>query len=231
MSQASHDISAVVFDVNETLSDMSPLRARFEHVGVPGALMSTWFAGVLRDGFALTAAGGFVPFAELAADGLRGLLENRPGWAGDAEEAARYVMAGFAELDVHADVAVGMRRLREAGLRLATMTNGTAELTRGLLDRAGLLGQVELLLDVQGPRAWKPAPAAYHYATGRLGVAAADALLVAVHPWDIDGARRAGLRTAWLRRGTIAYPRVMAQPTLIADDLTTLATRLTRTRS
>lgn len=44
----------VVFDVNETLSDMSPLAARFEDVGAPSLTAQIWFAELLRDGFALT---------------------------------------------------------------------------------------------------------------------------------------------------------------------------------
>ena len=226
MTHPAH-VTAVIFDVNETLSDMSPLRTRFERLGVPGDLMPVWFAGVLRDGFALTAAGGFAPFADIAADGLRAVLEDRPGWSGNAEDAVRYVMSGFAELGVHPDIPDGVRRLREAGLRLATMTNGSVELTRGLLDRAGLLDQVELLLDVQGPRAWKPSPVAYHYAVDNLGVTPAEALLVAVHPWDIDGARRAGLEAAWLRRGLTTYPPTMTAPTLTISDLPKLAAHLT----
>ncbi|MGP3924742.1 hypothetical protein [Streptomyces sp. 8N616] len=47
-------------------------------------------------------------------------------------------------------------------------------------------------LDVSTPRAWEPAAAAYRYATDRLAVDPAETLLVAVHPWDVDGARRAG---------------------------------------
>ncbi len=50
--------SVIVFDVNETLSDMSPMGERFAEVGVPAQLAKLWFATLLRDGFALTAAGG-----------------------------------------------------------------------------------------------------------------------------------------------------------------------------
>jgi 2-haloacid dehalogenase len=60
----------LVFDVNETLSDMAPLAARFEEVGAPGRLAGLWFAGLLRDGFALTIGGENAPFAGLAAEGL-----------------------------------------------------------------------------------------------------------------------------------------------------------------
>jgi 2-haloacid dehalogenase len=45
----------LIFDVNETLSDMAPMAARFEDVGAPACLAKTWFAGLLRDGFALAA--------------------------------------------------------------------------------------------------------------------------------------------------------------------------------
>lgn len=41
--------------VNETLFDPEPLGGRLESVGALRALLETWFAGTLRDGFALTA--------------------------------------------------------------------------------------------------------------------------------------------------------------------------------
>jgi 2-haloacid dehalogenase len=36
--------------------------------------------------------------------------------------------------------------------------------------------------------------------------------MVAVHPWDIDGAARAGLRTAWLDRTGAGYPAHLTPP-------------------
>lgn len=216
-------IQVVLFDVNETLSDMAPLRRRLSEVGAPPDLFATWFAGILRDGFALTAAGGYATFREIADAGLRGLLSQVRGWTGDLASAAEHVLDGFAGLDVHPDVPDGVRRLRSAGFRLATLTNGAAALTEQLLTRAGLREHFEVLLDVGAPRAWKPAATAYRYATQALAVDPTEALLVAVHPWDIDGARRAGLQAAWLRRGVVEYPAVMSAPSLIAADLRDLA--------
>ena len=45
-------------------------------------------------------------------------------------------------------------------------------------------------------------PAAEVYLTGArlLGVEPAELMLVAAHPWDLEGARRAGLRTAFVDR-------------------------------
>lgn len=216
-------IQVVLFDVNETLSDMTPLRRRLEAVGASPELFGTWFAGVLRDGFALTAAGGYASFREVADAGLRGLLSQVRGFAGDLSSGVEHVLDAFTGLEVHPDVPDGVRLLRAAGFRLATLTNGAAALTEQLLTRAGLREHFELLLDVGTPRAWKPAAAAYRYATETLAVDAAGTLLVAVHPWDIDGARRAGLQAAWLRRGAAEYPAVMSMPSLIAADLRDLA--------
>jgi 2-haloacid dehalogenase len=216
-------IRVVLFDVNETLSDMAPLRHRLEEVGAPPQLFATWFAGVLRDGFALTAAGGYASFREIADAGLCSLLAQLHGWTGAPALAATQVLAGFTDLQVHPDVPDGVRQLRAAGFRLATFTNGAAALSEQLLARAGLREHFEALLDVSAPRAWKPAAAAYRYATDTLAVDPAETLLVAVHPWDIDGARRAGLQAAWLRRGVSEYPAVMTTPSLIAADLRDLA--------
>ena len=60
----------VVFDVNETLSDMSPMSQRFEEVGASAHLAQAWFAGLLRDGFALTAVASSEPFAHIAVEAL-----------------------------------------------------------------------------------------------------------------------------------------------------------------
>jgi 2-haloacid dehalogenase len=216
-------VRVVLFDVNETLSDMTPLRRRLEEVGAPAELFPTWFAGVLRDGFALTAAGGYASFGDVADAVVRGLLSRLHGWTGDPAHAAQHVLDGFTELEVHPDVPDGVRRLGAAGFRLATLTNGAADLTEQLLVRTRLREHFEALLDISAVRAWKPAAAAYRHATETLAVDPTEALLVAVHPWDIDGARRAGLQAAWLRRGAADYPTVMTAPTLIAADLRDLA--------
>ncbi|MFP8904976.1 haloacid dehalogenase type II [Streptomyces atacamensis] len=221
----------LVFDVNETLSDLTPLRDRFEAVGAPAELMPLWFAQTLRDGFALTTAGAYADFADVALDGLRSLLPGVRGWSGETEAAARHIVDGFAHLAVHPDVPDGVRRLAAAGFRLVTMTNGSARLTERLLAGAGLPDFFEALLDADGPRCWKPAPAAYRYAVERVGARPEQAVLVAAHPWDIDGATRAGLAGAWLRRGPGAYPQTMLPPVYSARDLEELADVLVADRA
>lgn len=218
---------AVIFDVNETLSDFAPLRARFTEVGAPADLAGIWFASVLRDGFAVTAAGGYADFQQLAHDELHALFAGLPTPPADVEAAAREVLDGFAALRTHPDVAGAVGSLHDAGFRLATLTNGAAATSERLLAAAGVRDRFEALLDVSGPLRWKPAAAAYHYATERLGVAHDRALLVSVHPWDVDGARRAGLHAAWVRRGRSHYPTALTAPSFAVEDLRAMTAVLT----
>jgi 2-haloacid dehalogenase len=212
----------IVFDVNETLSDMGPMARRFTDVGAPELLATVWFTALLRDGFALAASGGKEPFARLARGALEAVLAgaslNRP-----APEAADYVLAGFSELSVHPDVPGGVRLLREGGLRLVTLSNGSADVAGRLLTEAGIRGEFEQLLSVEDAPAWKPAPAAYAYAARACSVPVGQMLLVAVHPWDIHGAHEAGLRAGWIARRAAPYPGYFATPDLQAPDLGALA--------
>lgn len=207
--------AVVIFDVNETLSDLTPLAARFEEAGARSELLGTWFAATLRDGIALAASGSYADFRDV---GRANLLQLLP-----TSEAAEHVLDGFAALPVHPDVPHGLRVLREARIRIATLTNGTTQIARTLLERAGLEELVEQHLDVSEVRRWKPAPDPYLYACGELGVEPAQAALLAVHPWDVHGARRAGLHGAWLDRQGLPYPEVFDPPDWSGRDLPSLA--------
>jgi 2-haloacid dehalogenase len=216
--------SVIAFDVNETLSDLSPLGARFLEVGASASAAPLWFASVLRDGFALTAAGENPPFAGVAREQLLSQLAevhlNR-----SLEEAVRHVMEGFASLELHADVASGLDRLHEDGFRLVTLSNGAASVADRLLTSANVRDRFERLLSVEDAGAWKPSARAYEYAAQECEVKPEEMVLVAVHPWDIDGAQRAGLQTAWVNRSGAAFPATFLEPTYTVsgiDQLTEL---------
>jgi 2-haloacid dehalogenase len=117
--------------------------------------------------------------------------------ARDPNRAAKDVVAGFVELEVHFDVADGMHTLANAGIRIATLTNGAAAIAETLLERAGLADLVERFLSVDEVRRWKPAREPYLHAARELGVTPEQCALIAVHPGistarNAPGCRRAG---------------------------------------
>lgn len=215
----------LVFDVNETLSDLAPMATRFDDVGAAPHLAMRWFAGVLRDGFALTAVGSSDAFSRIAAEGLRVSLHDQP-LNRSIDAAAEHIMQGFQSLPLHRDVVDGIRALDELGIRMVTLSNGSASVADGLLERAGIRQLFERLLTVEDAGVWKPSPAAYAYALNQCGVDPGEAMLVAVHPWDIDGAARAGLGTVWVSRDRGPYPGYFTEPDLRAESLIDLADQL-----
>jgi len=178
--------AVAVFDVNETLSDLSGLGARLQALGAGPDLLPRWFAATLR------------------------------------------VVGAMGELDLHPDVAPGLRDLRDAGVRIVTLSNGDARVAESLLKRAGLRDLVEQCLSADEAGRWKPAAEAYAHAARRCGVEPGELALIAAHPWDVDGARRAGLRTGWLSRDEAAYPPFFRAPQATASDLPALARVLVR---
>lgn len=197
--------AAVLLDVNETLFSLDPVRQR-----LPDGVLDRAFARVLRDGFALACT-------EVAGD-FPALLEHHLATEVGDEE-AEHALGALRELPAHPDVRPALERLAGAGVRVATLTNGSAELTNRLLDGAGLGHLVAATLQANDHGAWKPAEAPYVGACAELGLASEATALVAVHSWDVHGAARAGLRTGWCRRLEGTRPPGLDPADVEGDDL------------
>ena len=132
-------------------------------------------------------------------------------------------VAKAAELPAHPDVEPGLAELARDGHRLAVLTNSGADAGRSTLEAAGLAQHFEAVLGVDAVRSFKPHPSTYAHACEALGAAPARIMLVAVHQWDTTGAKRAGLRTAWINRDGEPFSPAADEPDVRATDLRDLA--------
>ena len=140
------------------------------------------------------------------------------------DAAVAHVLGGVAELAVHPDVVAGVRALAATGVRLVTFSNGVrAAVAERLLAATGIRDAFEAVLSVEDAGVWKPAPGSYGYVARTCGVEPAELLMVAVHPWDLDGAARAGLATAWLDRDGAPYPGYCTVPDHVVGTVAELA--------
>lgn len=210
-------VRAVAFDVNETLFRLDAVASRLHEVGLGTDSLELWFTRILRDGFAAAAAGSFAAFPDLARHHLRELARSRAVEL--PEGAADRVIGGFQEVEAHRDVEPTFRRLAKVGVRIVTLTNGTAAITRSFLEREGLDGLVERVFEVAEVGLWKPRPEPYRFVADELGVEARELALVAAHPWDVHGARAAGLVAGWVNRAGGAYPDSLAAPDVEGTSL------------
>lgn len=202
--------AVVLFDVVETLFSLAPVEAALAPLGLS---VDLYFARLLRDGFALAAAGDYRAFAEIAASTLAALT------TGATDDQRERVQRAFGALPPHPDAEPAFVKLAAAGVTVCTLTNGGAEATEGLLADSGLRRHVERVMTVEPTQRWKPSPEPYRQAVGSLGIEPHDTALVAVHSWDIHGANRAGLTTGWCSRLEGAYPSIFAPADVVGSDL------------
>ncbi len=207
----------VAFDVNETLFDLASLANVFNTFELPPHALPWWFATVLRDGMALTAAGDSAVFAELADVALEEVATScgRPL----AENAPEVLLKAFGELPAHPDVRPALAMLGSVGVRALALTNGNSRTTAALLERAGVRNLVADDLSADEVGHWKPRSEPYRHAADRAGVPPDAVALVAAHPWDVHGAIRAGLIGGWANRTGRPFPSVFAEPHVQGDSL------------
>jgi 2-haloacid dehalogenase len=119
-----------------------------------------------------------------------------------------------------------MERLREAGFRLATLTNSPLDVSQAQLANAGLDDLLEQTFSADTIRRLKPAPEPYRMAAERLAVPVNRVRLVAAHGWDIAGALHAGCTAAFVARpGQVLDPSGV-QPDIIGTDLHDVTERI-----
>ena len=205
----------------ETLASLEPLRDRLVKAGQPPGLLETWYTRILRDGMALSMTGDYSPFADVAEAALRGLTHDTI-----SDDQVAQLMAGFGELPAYPDALPAVRRLSEAGLPVACLTNGPADLISAFVERAGLGPWVNRVISVGEVFRWKPAGVVYLYAAEIMGVAPDRMALVAAHDWDCHGAKRAGLITGWVSRKSGGFGAPFAPPDVTGEDLTEVAAKL-----
>lgn len=219
-----HEPRAVVLDVNETLVDFGGLAAPMREVGLDADALPLLVARVLRDGFAMVCAGCYSDFGSILRHHL-GLLAS----GGEPEEEGsrvEHVLGALSGLKLFDDVAPGLRRLRELGYRIVTLTNGSHRLIRTILEREGLGEDVDVCLDVEAVGTWKPAKSPYEYAAREVELPTTRIVMIAVHPWDLQGAHQAGMLTAWLDRDGGRFPEFMTAPNVRGASLREVADAL-----
>jgi 2-haloacid dehalogenase len=215
----------IVFDVNETLLDLDAIRPFFDRIfGDPGA-MRLWFADLITYSEALTLAGVYVPFTDIGGAVLRMLAATR-GIKIAAADAAE-LTDRFATMPPHPEVPAALRRLRDHGFRLFTLTDNTLEISGRQLEHGGIIGEFERRFSVdETVKRHKPAPEAYHSVATALEVDPAGLCLIASHVWDTIGAGAAGWQTALILREGNAPLDVGPQPDYIGQDLDDVAGQL-----
>ncbi|MGB3633347.1 MAG: haloacid dehalogenase type II [Rubrobacteraceae bacterium] len=210
-----------VFDVNETLLDLEALDPHFERVFGDAAVRKEWFGQMIQSAFVSTITGAYSDFGSIGGAALQ-MTAERHGIE-VSEEDRNSILTTVPQLPPHPEVREALDRLRDAGFRLATLTNSTQQVADNQMENSGLGEYFEQILSADTVQRLKPAPEPYNLAAEKLGVEIGDIRLVAAHAWDVAGALRAGCAAAFVGRpGKVPDPLV-ALPDVVGDDLLEVA--------
>jgi 2-haloacid dehalogenase len=210
-----------VFDVNETLLDLRALDPLFERAFGDAGVRRSWFQQVLQSAFLATITGAYSDFGAIGAAALEMTAEREGVRLSEGDR--RSILGGMRELPPHPEVPAALDLLRDAGLRLAALTNNTAEVAEAQLENAGISDRFERILSADTVRRLKPAPEPYRAAAEALGVEAPQVRLVAAHAWDVAGALRAGCAAAFVARPGMVLEPLVGPPDVVGADLSEVA--------
>lgn len=219
-------VSILVFDVNETLIDITTLEPLFQRLFGNAAVLREWFPEMILYSQSVTLAGIYRPFGELAAGVLKMVGENHAVSVSDDDVAE--LRSLFGQMPAHPDVKPGLARLKEAGFTLVTLTNSAPGPSPTPMERAGISECFDHHFSVDGVGKFKPHPATYAMVAEKLQVATSELCMVACHLWDTMGAQAAGCQGAFIKRShnSVLHVAEVPTPDYIAADLRDLAEQL-----
>jgi 2-haloacid dehalogenase len=210
-----HD--TILFDINETVLDLSSLKPKFKAVFGNEAVTATWFSMLLHTSTVCALTDVKTGFASLAGIMLDTVAARRGVELSEVMRAD--ILASFASLPPHADIKPALTRLRSAGYRTVAFTNSSHKLVTAQIDNAGLTDYFDDIVSVEETGSFKPDPRVYGFVARRVNRPISELRLVATHDWDTHGALSAGMHAAYIDRSGAPYHPRYRQPDVYATTM------------
>ena len=221
------DICAVAFDLDNTLWDVGPVIVRAEerlqewlreHCPRIAERVSAEQMRIARERLARSEPHNAHDFTYLRITALAAHARECGYEEEIAERAFEVFFAARNELQPYADVHPALERLRTR-YALASLSNGNAD-----LELIGLASLFSVSLNARQIGVAKPHPRCFQQLAHRLRLEARNILYVGDDPFlDVEAARAAGLRTAWMNRSETPWPARLRPADLDVADCMQLA--------
>jgi 2-haloacid dehalogenase len=212
----------VLFDLNGTLVDPAVMAQPLGDSGPDEELVLAALDDAIAQAMVATMTGTLPPFRSL----IEAALRRRLRLHGRDEEAAATALELMGSMPAFLDAPAALEILRGEGIKLGVLSQSSAADADAVLRFAGLRDRLDLVLSAQDAGAYKPDPRPYRMALERTGAAGDEVCFVAAHWWDVAGAKRAGLRTAWVARRDRALLDSVPPPDFSGRDLSEAASAI-----
>lgn len=204
---AASNNQCLAFDAYGTLFDVYSVGALLEDMfsGEGTQLAEIWRVAQIDATRLRTLCNRYIDFWRITADTLDFALAKR-GLSASAEQ-KKQLMDQYARLAAFPENRGVLERLKQAGHRLAILSNGTPGMLDSAVKAAGFEGVFEHVLSVDAVKKFKTAPEAYQLAPDAFDAPAGDIVFVSSNGWDVCGATWFGFKTFWVNRaGNVLDP-------------------------
>lgn len=213
-----------VFDVNETLLDVSALDPHFERIFGDASLRKIWFTQMIQSALVATVTNKYSDFGSTGIAAMEMVAERQNVQLTDADRQA--LRDGMQHLPPHPEIYESLTQLKSSGLRLTALTNSTLKVAQAQLENAGLTNLFEHIFSADEVKRLKPAPEPYRMVAQHLGVDISDTRLIAAHAWDIAGALRTGCAAAFVARPGMVMDPLVEKPDVVGRDMREVAEQI-----
>jgi 2-haloacid dehalogenase len=217
-------IRAVLFDAYGTLFDIYSIAALADSIypGHGAELAALWREKQIEYTRLRTLCDRYSDFWSVTRDALEYSCENLHLALSDAN--LKRLMTGYAKLSSYPENRDALPRMREAGLLLGILSNGTPGMLKTAIEASGLSNVFHQVISVDQVRKYKTAPEAYQLGPNILQVPAGDILFVSSNGWDVCGATWFGYQTFWLNRANRPLERLGVSPHAVGRSMMEVAT-------
>jgi len=214
-------IRAIAFD-GFPIFDPRPVFAKAEALfpGKGGELSNAWRTRQFEYTWLRTLSGSYVDFWQVTEQALVFAAKLTKLEMSGAQR--DQLMAAYLELKAWPDAAPALKRLKDAGIRMAFLSNFTNEMLDAAVRNSGLQGMFEAHLSTDRVQAFKPDPRAYRMGVDAFGMAKEEIAFAAFGGWDAAGAKRFGYPTFWVNRANTPLEELGVTPDGIGAGLSDL---------
>jgi 2-haloacid dehalogenase len=139
-----------------------------------------------------------------------------------SQDKRQQLMEAYLELKAWPDVLPALRSLKDAGLRLAFLSNFTPKMLEAAIKSAGLEGMFEHILSTDQVKTYKPDPRAYHMGLDALRLTREEIVFAPFAGWDAAGAKWFGYPTFWVNRLNLPIEELGIAPDATGGNLADL---------
>ena len=218
----------LVFDVNETLLDLSVLKLHFDKIFGNENVLHEWFNQCIHNAMLSVILETNLNFKDVGRHSLTMIGDKYN--INIKNEDRDLLVQDMTRLPPHYDVVDSMNLLKKNNFRLIALSNNSSDTLLKQLKNAQLDFYFDEIISVEIASTLKPSHKVYDAAASFLNEENKNLTMIACHSWDIAAAMKVGYKGALVKRQGMPENPLFQEPDFIENNLNDLAKKIVESK-